>query len=268
MQSTNIHFYFSRKDSIDVIVSFHKHKCYELVYYYTGEGICEYGKVKYPYQANTYMIIPPDTLHNDIHTRPCKIFCLGFSSAKNDLPCGIFSDKDKKILNYINLISDEFKNAFDDHLAAVNSLISNIIIETKRKKYSKTKDFGNNLSLKNVIAYIDNNFTNNISPEDFAKISNYSYSRFRHMFKHAVGVSPKQYILNKRIELAKNLLTSTKISITSIAYSCGFTSSSIFTKQFIKNTDITPSRYRKQLHSSLVFTDTQSSYTKKNTDAE
>lgn len=38
--NANVTFYFHRKDSVDYLIPFHTHKCYELVYYYSGTGHC------------------------------------------------------------------------------------------------------------------------------------------------------------------------------------------------------------------------------------
>lgn len=64
--------------------------------------------------------------------------------------------------------------------------------------------------------------------------------------KALTGLSPVQYILSLRLQLAKKLLNESDESITSIALSCGFNSSGYFSRVFKKEMGMTPSAYRKK----------------------
>ena len=79
MNNINVNFYFKRTDPIDYNIPFHTHKCYELVYYYTGKGHCLIGEQEFSYERNHYVVIPPHTKHNDVHEENCKILCIGFT---------------------------------------------------------------------------------------------------------------------------------------------------------------------------------------------
>lgn len=70
------------------------------------------------------------------------------------------------------------------------------------------------------------------------------YSAFRKSFKKKVGVSPNQYHLNLRLNKAKNLLVSTNLRISEIAYLSGFDSLYYFSKLFKKRNGISPKLYR------------------------
>ena len=117
-------------------------------------------------------------------------------------------------------------------------------------------------TIRRALNYIDEYFLTDVSKEQLAAISTYSYDRFRHIFKNVMGVSPKQYIINKRLEYSKSLLANTDESITEISYKCGFSSTSHFIQVFKQATDLTPIAYRKQLHSEHVFSSTQTTYEK------
>jgi len=60
-----------------------------------------------------------------------------------------------------------------------------------------------------------------------------------------MGITPYQYILNKKIELAKGLLAETDIQTRQISFEMGFASHSNFCHNFKKMTDRTPQEYRK-----------------------
>src|SRR5882757_7069090 len=71
-----------------------------------------------------------------------------------------------------------------------------------------------------------------------------SYSKFRKMFKHATGESPNQYHLNMRLDKARELLNTTNLNVTEVAYNLGFESVFYFSKLFKKKNGVSPKSYR------------------------
>ncbi|MHB9131088.1 MAG: AraC family transcriptional regulator [Armatimonadota bacterium] len=71
-----------------------------------------------------------------------------------------------------------------------------------------------------------------------------SYRQLSRYFHRIVGVTPKQYEMHSRVQEAKRLLTSTRLSITSIALELGFASSQHFSTQFTHLAGMPPSEYR------------------------
>ena len=67
---------------------------------------------------------------------------------------------------------------------------------------------------------------------DLAALLNMSQFHFSHLFKQAIGITPYQYLLQQRIERAKQLLKESDRSIMDIAFLCGFNSHSHLSKQF------------------------------------
>jgi AraC family transcriptional regulator len=101
--------------------------------------------------------------------------------------------------------------------------------------------------LQQVIEYINERLNEDLSIAEIAselQISRYYFSR---LFKQSVGVSPYQYVMEQRIEAAKQLLRKTVLSIAAIAQQTGFSNQNQLTIQFRKSTGTTPSNYRKQL---------------------
>ncbi len=67
-----------------------------------------------------------------------------------------------------------------------------------------------------------------------------------HTFTRVHGVSIGKYILNKKIEESKLMLTESKTSVADIAESLGFDDTSYYCRVFKKSVGITPSAYRKR----------------------
>ena len=70
------------------------------------------------------------------------------------------------------------------------------------------------------------------------------YSKFRKLFKSTYGISPNQYHLNLRLDKAKDLLTTSNLSITEVADQTGFDSIFYFSKVFKKKTGHSPKTFR------------------------
>jgi AraC family transcriptional regulator len=98
--------------------------------------------------------------------------------------------------------------------------------------------------LMEVLEYIDAHLDEDIKLIDLATLLDMSQFHFSTLFKQAIGASPYQYLLQQRIERAKQLLKQTERSIMEIALECGFNSHSHLSKQFRQLTGITPKVYR------------------------
>ncbi len=262
--NVNTTFYFHRKDPMDYQIKFHYHQSYELIYYYSGKGYCCINEKKYAYKPHTVMIIPPNSLHNDVHQSDCELLCIGFTLDKKPTTItfeGAYEDVHSNIEKYLQTLMQEFEEQRRNYIPVVNNLLENILMEISRFSMDYTeRHVGHNESIEQTVNYINEYFLTDIDSTQLATMINYSYSRFRHVFKNVMGISPRQYIIKKRLEHAKRLLTSTKLSITEIGYQCLFSSTSFFIQQFKKNTGITPAAYRKQLHSNEIFSEEQSLY--------
>lgn len=98
--------------------------------------------------------------------------------------------------------------------------------------------------LLQVLDYIHEHLDQDIKLADLAALLDMSQFHFSHVFKQAIGTTPYQYLLQQRIERAKQLLKHSDRSIMDIAFLCGFNSHSHLSKQFRQLTGITPKTYR------------------------
>jgi AraC-like DNA-binding protein len=93
--------------------------------------------------------------------------------------------------------------------------------------------------------YIDSHFTNNPKIADIASIAFMSEFFFFRNFKLAFRTTPYQYILDKKIDLAKQLMHDEQIGFAEIAESCGFPDIFTFSKAFKRKCGFTPSATRR-----------------------
>ena len=89
---------------------------------------------------------------------------------------------------------------------------------------------------------IDAEFSKKMSIHSLAKHATLSEFHFYRSFKNAFGISPHQYVLNKRLNRAVELLKEGDYLLTDIAYEVGFTDIYSFSKSFKKRFNTCPSQ--------------------------
>ncbi|KYC37829.1 AraC family transcriptional regulator [Scytonema hofmannii PCC 7110] len=101
--------------------------------------------------------------------------------------------------------------------------------------------------LKQAIEYINEHLTDKekLSLEKIATKLNISHYYFCRLFKQSTGMAPHQYLIQQRVERAKQLLKHTKRTVTDVAIECGFANQSHFAKHFRQHTGVTPKEFRK-----------------------
>lgn len=100
-------------------------------------------------------------------------------------------------------------------------------------------------SIKNVLVYISENYTNHISLDTLSKIAGMNPKYFCRYFRSVTERTPIDYLNYYRIECACELLSTRDISIKEAAISCGFNDESYFIKTFHKYKGTTPKQFMK-----------------------
>ena len=100
--------------------------------------------------------------------------------------------------------------------------------------------------MRRVIEYIEDNLDGDLSLQAMAAEVDISPLYLARAFKSAVGQSPHQYVLGRRIERAKELLRNTDLPVVDVALSSGFSSQSHLSHWFIRQVGVSPAVYRRQ----------------------
>jgi AraC family transcriptional regulator len=103
------------------------------------------------------------------------------------------------------------------------------------------------LMLREILNYIQEHLSEDLSLVELATVAHMSPHYFSTLFKQSTGISPRQYITQCRIEIAKQLLTRRDLTIVEICHQVGFQSQSHFTNIFHRHTKVTPKTYRNLL---------------------
>ena len=96
-----------------------------------------------------------------------------------------------------------------------------------------------------AIRYMNHHLYEPITVQTVAEAVSLSPSHFCASSKRIPGTLPTEYIVLRRIDKAKHLLTSTQMSVKEIAYHTGYNSEENFIHSFQKNVGISPGMFRK-----------------------
>ena len=99
--------------------------------------------------------------------------------------------------------------------------------------------------LRRVLEFVDVHLTDDLSVADLAKVACLSIFHFTRAFAASMGVPPHRYVSQRRLEYAKAMLVTGRVSLGKIAFDTRFSSQSSFTRAFRRATGMTPAQYRR-----------------------
>jgi AraC family L-rhamnose operon transcriptional activator RhaR/AraC family L-rhamnose operon regulatory protein RhaS len=96
-----------------------------------------------------------------------------------------------------------------------------------------------------VISYMNRCYGQNVNIDQLCGMVNMSRRNFFRRFKQCIGTTPVEYLIGIRLRNAETLLINTDMSMSDIAFECGFCDSNFFSKQFRRHHKISPTEYRR-----------------------
>lgn len=254
MLEAEISFFMNQINKLPYEVSDHYHDCYEIVYYISGTGVGTINEVEFHYSPGSFCIIPPMTNHRERATAETEIMYAGFNY-DNSLgilpPCLLEDGEQEAVALRLKQIKHEMNQRNPFYVDALSLNTRYLVLEVLRilKPSASIDATAISKPFEYIVNYINSNFAHNIDIKFLAATLNYSYDRFRHLFKELYDISPKQYIINCRINHAKLLMQNTTKPIKEIADLCGFSSAPHFVTTFRNTVGVTPAEYRKNVSS-------------------
>ena len=161
-----------------------------------------------------------------------------------------FQTRDPQLESISTMLLNELEQGSLSNRLYIDSL-SNILAVNLLRQHATTRPhlpvYEGGLpsrQLRQVLDYMDAHLAQEIKLADLAQLLDISQFHFSRLFKQSLGISPYQYLIQQRVECAKQLLKTTDRLITDIALTCGFNSHSHLSKQFRQLTGMTPKAYR------------------------
>lgn len=222
----------------------HSHRCWEVVFYNTCSGVSKIGNEEFPFRNNSFAVIPPDCPHNELHCETGSLIYVGFSTDDLRVRPGIYGDTENRLMErLVHLILSVFRTRFSDSDGSdelIGNLLHAMVLLLSRvcnESHIRQPD------LLYARRFIDENMNRKIDFTGLAKSMGMTFDLFRRSFKKKYGVSPKNYLIDLRLEKAKKMLEEPDRNCTQVALECGFSSSAQFSTMFREKYGITPKKY-------------------------
>ncbi len=173
-------------------------------------------------------------------------FCFSHSKDfKNRIPF----ENGKKIHSELLSILQEFEEKNEEYKLSIKTHLCNIILDLIRNQNYLSEKFELEKStvkkFSKALSFIDNHFTEKITIKDLAGLTGMTENYFSTLFKKMYLITPSEYIISKRLELATEyILENSNLNILDIAVKCGFNNTANFNKLFKKYFGITPTKYK------------------------
>ena len=100
-------------------------------------------------------------------------------------------------------------------------------------------------TLRRVTDFVNDNLSMDLGLSEMAGVANLSQYHFSRQFKHSTGLSPHQYVIQRRVKRAKELLNTTDLSVGDVASAVGFTHQSHLAHQIRRHFGVPPSSLRR-----------------------
>ena len=240
--------------------SMHWHEFYELELCLEGNAKTVINKKEHKIKKGTVVLLTPSDLHKYETTEDMTLLNLTFMPEAIEYsgfleklyPVNyIIGDVDentlKRLSDYIYQIKAEAENGGAFRKKYISLLLSCIFVELLRIGNANTVKADTSEkydSIQKAVYFTRTHFKEPITLGDVAEFVGISPTALSKSFAKKLGVGFKDYLIDLRLNYAKQLIAQTDSTITDIAYSSGFNSLSYFQNVFIKKFDITPKNYR------------------------
>ena len=256
---------------IHEILNNHVHDCFHLFYVKKGKGRMIVNGVEQPLKENMIYFFPPGIVHgffpdesSPAYTIEVKFIALDDKFRKKlktleyvigNCTANFCMKLEELVLEalYKPLLYQDIINA--DFLRLLLEMIRNSDRAALDKPYlpeeMKESSLCNKGDMKNVIEYINSNFSRHITLQDLASIGMMSSTCLCKLFNNFFKASPMQYVNNVRLSKARELLMYSDFNITQISEMTGFKSVHYFSRYFKKKENMTPVDFKSSVHENV-----------------
>lgn len=241
----------------------HPQVCYEITLIVSGSAVCRTnGRTVHLKKGDLHFCKPGDThaIYADAHA-PLRYFYMGFTldapadhllhsmvAALSESQLASAPDSFDCFTRFCAIFSDFMSAPAYSDLLIYNELV-NIIIDVYRS-FSRNTAVGYNPNINSnnlvhdIVLYIDQNIRHIDLLSDLSRHFSYSYNYLSHLFTATMRRSLKDYVTEKKFELACDWLRNTDKTITDISDELSFNTIHTFSRAFKNHFGLSPAAYR------------------------
>lgn len=234
------------------------HTFYEILYFYRGSGSVFADGVEYAVRPGDLVIYDPGVVHYEktCERNPFQFVFLAFETKQPEDSLGallpprtpspiVFTgDYRYKLEDIFFQLLNEAKSHIDGYEVMCNSLLSSIIVQLIRIQAATAQEQHGTTESQRIKEFIDQNYSKNLTLETLSEVVYVSKHHLAHMFKSEIGMPPITYLITRRMDEAKRLLSETDMGISDIARVIGYDNPNYFSQLFKKIVGQSPLHFR------------------------
>lgn len=256
---------FACNKPVEIPVWSHVHSSYEFDVSFSAPPLFQVEKTQKYIDIHKLIAINPEQEHKNVVPLSEATFCaiqidkvyLQEMARQIYGKPGIFFDYEQYAYDYelkaiMRSIVAETNSKQAGYQFVAESLCVQLLVEIFRKTkhnlqfLENRRNYYERDNINRVIDFFQENYSQEYSLNEVARLANFSPYYFIRIFKAQTGKTPYEFLMDIKINKACHLLKEKSKSITEIAYLCGFGNSSHFSTVFKRKVGVSPLEYRKQ----------------------
>ena len=237
----------------------HSHPNLELFYCVRGIGELRMKDRVLPVGSDDMIIVNPNVEHTEssIPSNPLEYIALGISGVDlifdpQGQHCSVLNYRESRseIVALLRMLISEASrqpNGWDNVCQHLLVVLLSLLLRHTHFTLNIEQGLHTNKECAAARRYIDEHFAEPIDLDILANITHVNKYYLAHAFKREYGISPINYLIERRIRESKYLLEHTDYALSQIAHFLGISSSSYFSQSFRRSTGQSPTEYRKQV---------------------
>lgn len=250
----NCHFkkLYIDRDHSSITKKAHRHTGFELHIVTDGCQEYEVGEKIYKLESGCFLLIYPNVKHTAITWTPhTQKYSITFNKQADNNPICFFGTLNKRMFDNIDYILSEASLRKEISPILIENNILEILVLAFRMSGLKENDKvlikDENIIISLAKKFIDDNIEISPSVTDVSEYCYLSTKQLTRIFQKFEGISPGEYIINKRILTIENLLVDNSLSLKQISERMNFNNEYYFNSFFKKYSGMPPGEYRKML---------------------
>ena len=235
---------YAGKHAITLTVSNHAHESWEIIYCTSGRGEMRFRDRILSYSQDSVMVIPPMVYHSNISES-------GFTNIHVNIIDATLNFKEPLLITSVR--NDFLKQAFEAafYYYSNNGIGRTTVLPLYGQLIAGTVYMlSSDIVHSEMVQLIQNDILNNYPDADydlntFLQSLPFNFEYLKKMFKNEMGMTPRQFLTNVRLENAANniALSGCGSSISQIARQSGFQEPLYFSRLFKKKYGVSPKNY-------------------------
>ena len=253
---SSFYFHSDRQRGSNVMGKHHYHNLFEL--YYLIEGSCSYfiDNKSYEVNAGDLVLIPEGLIHRTVydggeHSRLLINFSRHFlpKSVIPLIPTLTYVYRNEnasaELRSILEKIEKEYKTR-DEYSDDILKSYTRLLFLTLARNENRADRHGSGSPfIESAVKYIQKNFANDISLSGVAEMHSVSPEHLSRRFKKETGFGFSEYVTLIRLQTAEYMLRdSSDVSVSEVAYHCGFNDSNYFSDRFKREYGMSPLKFR------------------------